>query len=103
MASQYKGDRKAFDAQARHWTDMYAIPRPEAAEDVAAVAAAGAPAGGAGASAVAKPAAAAASKPASDPKVDTLVSMGFERSDAVAALAANDGNVEMAMNSLLSA
>lgn len=70
-----------------------------------AAAAAAAPAGGAGASAVARPAAPAALRtaPASDPKIDTLTSMGFERDAAIAALAANDGNVEAAMNSLLTA
>ena len=80
VAGQYLRDRKGWEATARFWRDTYATPRP-----VASVAASTAARGS-----------------AADPAgVAQLVSMGFSAAAASAALAKNGGDVERAMNSLL--
>jgi len=114
VATQYLRDRKGFEATARFWRESYAAPAEEAAAArggpaAAAVSAPAAPAAPAPAAPAAAPAARAppAAAPARAPAaraadVDALVGMGFARERALKALAVNDGDLERAMNSLLS-
>lgn len=85
VASQYMRNRKEFEATARFWTESYAKGSTGPA----------AGAGGAVAPVAAPP------EPKNE-KLETLISMGFDKGKALAALKANSDNLESAMNSLLS-
>jgi ubiquitin-conjugating enzyme (huntingtin interacting protein 2) len=111
VASQYKKDYKTWCKTAKFWTESYAMgpaaaaaARVAAATAAAAAAAAGSSSGsGSGASAPA-PAPAPAPKPAAptDPRLQQLIDMGFERGRAAAALKAKMNNLEAAVEYLFS-
>lgn len=85
VASQYIGDRAAFEAQALAWTVRFAGgSKPEGSSSGAAA-----------------PAPGPAPAPPSDPRVRTITDMGFSVEQAEAALGRNGGNVEAAVEALL--
>jgi ubiquitin-conjugating enzyme (huntingtin interacting protein 2) len=101
VAGQYIRDRAGFEETAKFWRDSYAAPTPASAP-ASAPAAASSAAAAAAPTAARAPAPAPAAAPAVDEaRVTDLVAMGFERPAAAAALRANDGDLEAAMNSLL--
>lgn len=103
VAGQYLKDKKEWEATARFWTEMHAMPGGSGGA-AAAAAGSGTAATGAASSTAAKPAAApaaAAAKP-DPPNVVALVGMGFDRAAVIAALTAKGNNLEAAMEKLLS-
>ena len=95
VAKQYIASRSQFDATARFWRDAHASPASGSGAGPAAV---GTNASEASASSSCAPAVADSVK-----KIAELVAMGFEESASKRALLANNGDLEAAMNSLLSA
>lgn len=80
VASQYKRDRKAWEATAKYWTQCYATKKEEATG--------GLPHG--------------AANPAEAAKLDSLLGMGFEAGPALRALRVKGGNLEQAVDYLFS-
>jgi ubiquitin-conjugating enzyme (huntingtin interacting protein 2) len=72
VATQYKRDNKGWQATAKYWTEAHAMPKK------------------------------ASSATAEEEKVATLVSMGFPREDALRALRTKAGNLEAALEKLVS-
>lgn len=95
VASQYKKDRKTWEATAKYWTQTYAQPRAAPAPAASAASAGG----GAGAAAAARPAEPPLSAEEKG-KLDQLLAMGFEREAALRALRVKTGNLEAAIEYL---
>ena len=104
VASQYKADRKAWEATAREWTRAHAAPGAkggDAPRPAAATASGSAVGGSAGASAAAAPSLPAGCEPREAPNVRKLMELGFDGAQSLAALRSKNGSFDRAMESLL--
>lgn len=105
VASQYLKDYKGWEAQARSWTQMYAMPAGSSASSTSCsngTSSSSSSSNSSASSTIGGSSSSGAIPAGIDPaKLRSLEEMGFERSRAIAALRAKGGHLEMAAEWLL--
>jgi ubiquitin-conjugating enzyme (huntingtin interacting protein 2) len=100
VAKMYKSDYKKWAATAAFWTESYAVERPAGSPLPVPPSIVTLPSSATGSGSSPSVSAVISPKKESDPRIQALLDMGFERARAVDALRRKNGNVELAIELL---